>query len=55
MNPHLKSFLDFLEKHPDLRPAQALRAYLQVPFLLTAERFNPETGEYEEIKDTYYD
>lgn len=50
-----EDFIQYLKDHPNERLCQALRNFLGVPYLLTAQNYNPELGEYEEIKDTFYD
>ena len=42
-------------ENKDLRPLQNIRNFFGFQFLLKADSLNSETGEYINIKDTYYD
>lgn len=48
----LKDFVQFCEEHPDQRFYQALRNWMQVPFLLVGQLGYEE--EIKKIQDTFY-
>lgn len=47
-------FEEFCNKHPELRFWQALRAWADVGFILTAESQDIVSDEWNKIKDTFY-
>lgn len=49
----LKDFMIFALEHPELRFWQALSAWSEHNFILTAESIDNETGEYLGVKDTF--
>lgn len=50
----LKEFTDYAEKHPSERFFQALRNWMEVPFILIANHIDVEAGGFDGIVDTFY-
>jgi hypothetical protein len=50
----LDDFRDFCLQHAELRFWQALRAWADVGFILTAKSRDLVSNEYEELMDTFY-
>lgn len=51
----LSSFVEYCLEHPELRFWQALRNWSKKAFILKANDYNLETGEYKQISDTFFD
>lgn len=54
-NKLLSSFSEYCLEHPDERFWQALRNWSKKAFILKANGYKLETGEYIQISDTFYD
>lgn len=50
-----KALAIYLMENKDLRVFQNIRNFFGFNFLLKADNIDAETGEYINIKDTYYD
>lgn len=51
----LSSFTRYCLANPEMRFWQALRNWAGVNFILTAKSLDFDSGEFKDIKDTFYD